>query len=121
MLGAVLFCFLWLTICFCTHASLLAAMRQPALFTVLLSALHRPMGSNLKSLTITPSWPPATAVLSLAVTLLCPCILALATALHDAVCLSSRLVLRQAFADDFNKRLKGNSWRITNSSDIVPR
>lgn len=27
----------------------------------------------------------------------------------------------QAFADEFNKRLKGRSWRITNMSDIVPR
>jgi len=27
----------------------------------------------------------------------------------------------QAFADDFNKRLQGKSWRITNMSDIVPR
>lgn len=32
-----------------------------------------------------------------------------------------RVCCMQAFAAAFNQRLKGNSWRITNASDIVPR
>jgi hypothetical protein len=38
-----------------------------------------------------------------------------------ALLLLRYLLAAQAFADDFNERMKGNSWRITNMSDIVPR
>lgn len=37
---------------------------------------------------------------------------------YPVACLRCAL---QAFADEFNKRLQGRSWRITNMSDIVPR